>query len=338
MEQLGLTIAECGPFWKDPIHMRSNCVRALRLALRQWSHEVKRMKNVCVELSTAVQNCARLEQSLLHNIDVDIYQSNQDQVASLLGAAESIMAVEEMQNFMAERNRAALDASNLLFGSRGVIKLPEVCAGCQIPRRGNELTKPVVKPMTDGWQPRWPGDLGDPFEPYLQLIEQYLHSAVSFHARALEQLSAAFGHLRKASQTARDVAYLHSLAAAVGLSVKEYQRLLEMFNKIDIEKVGTISKRQLMEAMKRDKDIAAFMQLSRAKNKDGKRETFEGVFNRIDTEGLGAVTWESFLHFFSSERSLTSDSVMNPMCVQPMCTQPLCVQAAMCNQPLCKLP
>lgn len=56
--------------------------------------------------------------------------------------------------------------------------------------------------------------------------------------RALEQLSAAFGHLRKASQTARDVAYLHSLAAAVGLSVKEYQRLLEMFNKIDIEKVG----------------------------------------------------------------------------------------------------
>lgn len=42
MEQLGLTIAECGPFWKDPIHMRSNCVRALRLALRQWSHEVKR--------------------------------------------------------------------------------------------------------------------------------------------------------------------------------------------------------------------------------------------------------------------------------------------------------
>ncbi|KAG6542895.1 hypothetical protein Mapa_015799 [Marchantia paleacea] len=58
-----------------------------------------------------------------------------------------------------------------------------------------------------------------------------------------------------------------------------------MFNKIDIEKVGTISKRQLMEAMKRDKDIAAFMQLSRAKNKDGKRETFEGVFNRIDTEG-----------------------------------------------------
>lgn len=21
--------------------------------------------------------------------------------------------------------------------------------------------------MTDGWQPRWPGDLGDPFEPYL---------------------------------------------------------------------------------------------------------------------------------------------------------------------------
>lgn len=58
------------------------------------------------------------------------------------------------------------------------------------------------------------------------------------HRRALEQLSSAFGHVRKASKLARDVAYLHSLAAAAGLTVKEYQRLLEMFNKIDIEKVG----------------------------------------------------------------------------------------------------
>ena len=58
--------------------------------------------------------------------------------------------------------------------------------------------------------------------------------------------------------------------------------------------------------------------------------------------GLGAVTWEAFLHFFSSERSLMTDSVLNPMCVQPMCTQPLCMQAAMCAPPMypnamCKL-
>ena len=35
--------------------------------------------------------------------------------------------------------------------------------------------------------------------------------------------------------------------------------------------------------------IAAFMQLSRAKQKDGRRETFEGVFNRIDTEGWCSI-------------------------------------------------
>lgn len=62
--------------------------------------------------------------------------------------------------------------------------------------------------------------------------------------------------------------------------------------------------------------------------------TFISEWNIVHA-GLGAVTWESFLHFFSSERSLTADSVMNPMCVQPMCTQPLCMQAAMCAQPMC---
>lgn len=94
----------------------------------------------------------------------------EEQIASLLGAAESIMAVEEMHSFMAERNRAALDASFLLFGAKGIIKAPEMCVGCVLPqqRRVGSSDKPavVVKTMSDGWQPRWPGDLGDPFEPY----------------------------------------------------------------------------------------------------------------------------------------------------------------------------
>jgi hypothetical protein len=48
--------------------------------------------------------------------------------------------------------------------------------------------------------------------------------------------------------------------------------------------------------------IAAFMQLSRAKQKDGRRETFEGVFNRIDSEGL--------FHPLSSLNSPTNSSVI----------------------------
>lgn len=56
--------------------------------------------------------------------------------------------------------------------------------------------------------------------------------------RALEQLSEAFVVVKRASKQARDVAYIHTLAAAAGLLVKEYQRLLEMFNRIDQDKIG----------------------------------------------------------------------------------------------------
>lgn len=83
------------------------------------------------------------------------------------------MAVEEMHSFMAERNRAALDASQLLFGAKGIIKAPDVCVGCVLPqqRRVANQAGPgdkavVIKAISDGWQPRWPGDVGDPFEPY----------------------------------------------------------------------------------------------------------------------------------------------------------------------------
>jgi hypothetical protein len=75
--------------------------------------------------------------------------------------------------------------------------------------------------------------------------------------RALEQLSTAFASLRKASKEARDGAYLRSLAAAAGVTVKEYKRFLDMFHKIDTNKTGAISKKELMDAMKKDKDVSA---------------------------------------------------------------------------------
>lgn len=39
--------------------------------------------------------------------------------------------------------------------------------------------------------------------------------------------------------------------------------------------------------------IAAFMQLSRGKDRHGHRESFQGVFNRIDTEGKGLTPMDS---------------------------------------------
>jgi Ca2+-binding EF-hand superfamily protein len=39
--------------------------------------------------------------------------------------------------------------------------------------------------------------------------------------------------------------------------VKEYKRFLDMFHKIDTNKTGAISKKELMDAMKKDKDVSA---------------------------------------------------------------------------------
>ncbi|GAQ85157.1 hypothetical protein KFL_002220010 [Klebsormidium nitens] len=295
MEAIG-----CAPMGAavQPSKRRSKAVRRLRRALEEWTNDTDRVRKNTVDLSSAVQKAARLEAAIVPEGD-QAAAEKQEQVAALLAAAEAIIADQELREFMTERNRAALDASLLLFGNKGVIKVPPGSAAAAV--EGAPLA------VGDAWRPRWPGDQGDAFEPYQQLIEQYLHSTVAYHARALEQLSTAFAALRTASQGARDGAYLRSLAAAAGVSVKEYKRFLDMFHKIDTARSGAISKKDLMAAMKKDKDIAAFMQLSRQKGKDGKRESFEAVFNRIDADGAGKITWEAFLKFFSDQRSLAAD-------------------------------
>ncbi|EFJ37948.1 hypothetical protein SELMODRAFT_402635 [Selaginella moellendorffii] len=321
-EELGRAlIADCA-VWRDPQFQRSSHVRALRYALKTWATEMRRVKRYDIDVSRAIQACARLEQSLNESNDIDTFQCHQEQVASLYSAADAVLSAEEGRCFMTERNKAAIEASILLFGSRGVV--PRVAAAPEPPVGCNRRVdcKAVIKSVNDGWQPRWPGDLGDPFEPYHQLVEQFLHSCLTFHAKALEQLSTAFALVRRASKNARELSYIRTLAGAAGISVKEYRRLWEMFTKIDYENTGNITKKELMAAMKRDKDIAAFMQLSRAKGKDGRRESFESVFNRIDSTGVGAITWEQFLYFFSSGRSLIGDNVCPSNCVSGAAKRP----------------
>jgi hypothetical protein len=78
-----------------------------------------------VDLSTAVQKAARLEAAILPDGD-QAAAEKQEQVASLLAAAEAIIADQELREFMTERNRAAIDASIQLFGNKGVIKVRKV--------------------------------------------------------------------------------------------------------------------------------------------------------------------------------------------------------------------
>lgn len=75
-----------------------------------------------VDLSTAVQKAARLEAAIMPEGD-QAATEKQEQVAALLAAAEAIIADQELREFMTERNRAAIDASILLFGNKGVIKV-----------------------------------------------------------------------------------------------------------------------------------------------------------------------------------------------------------------------
>ncbi|XP_024515146.1 uncharacterized protein LOC9649878 [Selaginella moellendorffii] len=311
-EELARAIITDCAVWRDPQFQRSSKVWQLRYALQTWATEMKRVQCYDIDVSRAIQSCARLEQKLNHCNSMDAYQCNQEQVSSLYTAAEAILAAEEMRNATAERINVALDASIQQFGSRGVVPrmFPSETMPHLLTARKGEIP---LKPHAEGWHPRWPGDIGDPFEPYMQLLEQFLHSALTFHARAMEQLTAAFGAVRAASKNARDAAYTRTQAAAVGISVKEYQRLLDMFTKIDSENTGKITKGELMVAMKRDKDIAAFMQLSRARNKDGRRESFESVFSRIDNTGIGAISWEQFL-YFSTGRSLIGENMCPSLC------------------------
>lgn len=78
-----------------------------------------------MDLSTAVQKAARLEAAILPDGD-QAAAEKQEQVASLLAAAEAIIADQELREFMTERNRAAIDASIQLFGNKGVIKVRKV--------------------------------------------------------------------------------------------------------------------------------------------------------------------------------------------------------------------
>lgn len=61
---------------------------------------------------------------------------------------------------------------------------PFVAALVQVPP-GSAAAAVEGAPLAvgDAWRPRWAGDQGDAFEPYQQLIEQYLHSTVAYHAR-----------------------------------------------------------------------------------------------------------------------------------------------------------
>jgi hypothetical protein len=80
---------------------------------------------------------------------------------------------------------------------------PEICVGCVLPQQRRAATllceKPcVVKAMSDGWQPRWPGDMGDPFEPYTVsarnctgihlLISRFMQNVLEFEELSITTL------------------------------------------------------------------------------------------------------------------------------------------------------
>ncbi|XP_073395210.1 uncharacterized protein [Physcomitrium patens] len=257
IDQAKMAAAEfgVGGYWKDPNYQRGTCVNTLRDALRSWAKEVSRMKKRDADLSTSIQNCARLEQNFIAvqncGIDPDTFQCTHCKPSGggrehYGGGGDALVHGGE-ESGGAGRVVPAVRSEGHHQGPGDVcgVRITSTAARWQFRQTRRSSEDHVRRVATEvAWRPRRSlralhllmvvvGCGG-----MQQLLEQYLHSAVSYHAKALEQFSGAFAAMKRASKQARDVAYIHTLAAAAGLSVKEYQRLLEMFNRIDQCKIG----------------------------------------------------------------------------------------------------
>eukprot|EP00899_Mesostigma_viride_P021958 jgi/Mesvir1/29764/Mv16426-RA.2 len=242
-----------------------------------------------INFADAIQECSNIE------AQSEGAEEKKDQAQALTAVAETIKAIDQKRAQWVDRNLAAIDISWALFGKSGKLKLPPA----------DSRNKAKIAKYNDRWQPRWDGDRGDTFLPYQQLVVQYLHGAMEYHANALQQLSDCYAKLDKAARDAEDVDRMKTEAALGGISMKEYRQLKSIFERIDTSGHGHIDKQALIRAMRKDKDIAAFMQLSRRNLKGNKKETFEAVFDRIDADGSQEISWEEFLSFFSDRPTLS---------------------------------
>lgn len=79
----------------------------------------------------------------------------------------------------------------------------------------------------------------------------------------------------------------------------EEVRLREIFERCDLNKDGSISKIDLIKALRKDEEIADLFELpQQIRQEDGSRDAMERIFQAIDKDDDREINWEEFRKFF----------------------------------------
>lgn len=79
------------------------------------------------------------------------------------------------------------------------------------------------------------------------------------------------------------------------------RELREIFERCDQDGDGKLNKRELIKALRVDKDIAIFFELPQhIRQEDGSRDEMERIFQAIDTNGDRLICWDEFKTYFAS--------------------------------------
>jgi len=86
------------------------------------------------------------------------------------------------------------------------------------------------------------------------------------------------------------------------VSKSEEKMLRHIFDTVDVNGDGSINKRELIKAVRKDQIVARFFGLpAEIQQEDGSRERLEEVFQGLDRNEDREITWEEFFDFYSRE-------------------------------------
>jgi hypothetical protein len=90
-------------------------------------------------------------------------------------------------------------------------------------------------------------------------------------------------------------------------------RLRAVFDSIDADASGEISRIELIRALRSRPDVAALLELpSVIRQEDGTRDSFERVFQDIDDDCSKQLSWTEFLVFVTARNARRWDASYDP--------------------------
>merc|ERR1712083_524486 len=88
--------------------------------------------------------------------------------------------------------------------------------------------------------------------------------------------------------------------------IDEHRKLLEIFQKVDMNGDGSLNKRELIKMLRQNPEMAEFFGLpTQIRQEDGSRDLFEAWFQKMDSDDSREITWEEFRNFHARGRRLS---------------------------------